>query len=218
MKKSVYSLVLSDAVVAEVDRLAYRNNTNRSQMINEILAEYVSYVTPEQRIREAFGRVSALLGEVGAIQPVSAPSDTLLSLRSALLYKYNPTVRYSLELYRAPDTGIGELRVSMRTQNSELIARMVRFYRMWDAVETAHIGSVKSHAQEGKYVRLLCPCALHGGEVPKDPERMGELIAAYIRTLDRSMKRFFSENEDPAAAQADISRAYEEFLAGGYAL
>jgi len=41
MAKSVYSLVLRDEVVAEIDRLAYRMNTNRSNMINQILAEYV---------------------------------------------------------------------------------------------------------------------------------------------------------------------------------
>ena len=39
MAKSVYSLVLRDEVVAEIDRLAYRMNTNRSNMINQILAE-----------------------------------------------------------------------------------------------------------------------------------------------------------------------------------
>ena len=38
MKKSTYSVVLSDRVVAEIDRLAYRKGTNRSSMINEILA------------------------------------------------------------------------------------------------------------------------------------------------------------------------------------
>ena len=32
MSKSVYSLVLSDEVVQEIDRLAYRNNTNRSKI------------------------------------------------------------------------------------------------------------------------------------------------------------------------------------------
>ena len=49
MKKSTYSVVLSDRVVAEIDRLAYRKGTNRSSMINEILAGYVSMTTPEQR-------------------------------------------------------------------------------------------------------------------------------------------------------------------------
>ena len=41
MKKSVYSLVLSDDVVAAVDRTAYQQGVSRSAMINQILAEYV---------------------------------------------------------------------------------------------------------------------------------------------------------------------------------
>ena len=61
MKKTVYSLVLSEDVVAEIDRLAYHNGTNRSNMINQILAEYVSYVTPEKKMQDIFrGRRAGL--------------------------------------------------------------------------------------------------------------------------------------------------------------
>ena len=110
MKKSVYSLVLSDDVIAAVDRAAYQNGLSRSAMINRILAQAVSYTTPEQRMSEIFSQVERLLnGEV--FQSLSQPSDSMMSLRSALAYKYNPNVRYSVELY--PDRpGEGELRVS----------------------------------------------------------------------------------------------------------
>ena len=47
--KNVYSIVLSSDVVDKIDRLAYERGTNRSNMINQILAEYVSYTTPEKR-------------------------------------------------------------------------------------------------------------------------------------------------------------------------
>lgn len=40
MGKSVYSLVLDDGLVACVDRLAYEKMTNRSVMINQILAAH----------------------------------------------------------------------------------------------------------------------------------------------------------------------------------
>ena len=46
MKKTLYSLVLNDEVVREVDALAHRMGTNRSNLINQILAEYVNYTTP----------------------------------------------------------------------------------------------------------------------------------------------------------------------------
>lgn len=54
MSKSVYSVVLMDDVVDAVDRLAYEAGTNRSNMINRILAEYVQLATPEQRMQDIF--------------------------------------------------------------------------------------------------------------------------------------------------------------------
>ena len=50
-KKSVYSIVLSDRVVEQVDALAYENGMSRSAMINHILAEQLSLTTPEQQMR-----------------------------------------------------------------------------------------------------------------------------------------------------------------------
>ena len=54
MNKSVYSLVLSDEVVDAIDRLAYSMNTSRSNLINQILAEKLSLMTPEMRMRQIF--------------------------------------------------------------------------------------------------------------------------------------------------------------------
>ena len=101
MNKSVYSIVLSDDVVAQVDRLAYKAGISRSGMINRILAEYVSYVTPEQRLRDILGQAASLVEAMDQLQVMLQPSDTHLALKSALRYKYNPTVRYSVELYKS---------------------------------------------------------------------------------------------------------------------
>lgn len=54
LQKSLYSLMLMDDVVREIDRLALQQNTNRSNFINQILAEYVSLMTPEKRIGNIF--------------------------------------------------------------------------------------------------------------------------------------------------------------------
>ena len=52
MSKSVYSLVLSDDVVAQIDCAAYALGTSRSNLINQVLAEYVSLITPEKRRKD----------------------------------------------------------------------------------------------------------------------------------------------------------------------
>ncbi len=61
MKKSVYSLVLMDDVIKAVDRQAYRLGTSRSNLINQILAEHLSCVTPEMRMRDIFASLSELM-------------------------------------------------------------------------------------------------------------------------------------------------------------
>ena len=102
MKKSTYSVVLSDRVVAEIDRLAYRKGTNRSSMINEILAGYVSMTTPEQRISRIFSDMAAVLYPGEVFRELAPPTPSVMSMRAALAYKYNPTVRYTVELFRDP--------------------------------------------------------------------------------------------------------------------
>ena len=87
MNKSVYSLVLMDDVVEQIDRVAYEMNTSRSNMINQILAEYVSYMTPEKRMREIFSAVEQQLTGDSTFQVLLQPSDSMFSLRSALAYK-----------------------------------------------------------------------------------------------------------------------------------
>ncbi|MEG2166063.1 MAG: CopG family transcriptional regulator, partial [Ruthenibacterium sp.] len=97
MQKNVYSIVLMDDVVAAIDRLAYHAGTSRSNMINRILAEYSKMDTPEQRMQDIFAAVSTVIEQQNVLQPMLSASDVMLNLRSALQYKYNPSVRYVLE-------------------------------------------------------------------------------------------------------------------------
>ena len=214
MRKSLYSLMLDDGVVAAIDRLAYLQSTTRSGLVNRILAEYASYITPEQRIREAFGSMRLLLDREGEIRLLSEPSDTMLSLRSALLYKYNPTVRYSVELYRTEEGDAGELRVSLRTQNEALIAAMMRFYRIWDSVERTRLQAPPDcRASAGKYLRVLTPCNRYTASTAQlTPNALGELIVGYIRTLDHALKLYFRHLEDTEAAIAAVEAVYTEYI------
>ena len=205
MKKSVYSLVLSDDVVAEVDRAAYQNGLSRSAMINQILAEYVSYTTPEQRMREIFSQVERLLTPGGVFQTLLQPSDSMMSLRSALAYKYNPNVRYSMELFPGSPAR-GELRVSLRSQNSALILYLGQFFRLWAKLEQAYVGGADCVIEDGKYLRrLTLPARLSESE-------QGAVLAGYIRTMERGLRAFFNSLEDPRQAAAAVERAYQDYL------
>lgn len=204
MKKSVYSLVLSDDVIAAVDRAAYQNGLSRSAMINRILAQAVSYTTPEQRMSEIFAQVERLLnGEV--FQSLSQPSDSMMSLRSALAYKYNPNVRYSVELY--PDRpGEGELRVSLRSQSSALILYLGQFFRLWAKIEQAYVGGADCVIQDGKYARRLkLPARVSHRE-------QGAVLAGYIRAMEQGLRAFFHSLDDPRQAAASVEQAYQNYL------
>ena len=206
MKKSVYSLVLTDDIVAQVDRVAYAAGTSRSNMINQILAEYVSYVTPEKRMREIFSAAENLLRDLSGTQLMLQPSDSMLSLRSALHYKYNPTVRYSVELFRDSGGAAGQLRISLRSQNETLILLLRRFFLLWQQVEQNAVGPVQCTIEDGRYTRLLQPTA------PLGSQALGQLIAAYIQTLDSAMKAYFTLLEQPAQAARKIEALYAHYI------
>ena len=91
MKKSVYSLVLMDDVVQAIDEMAYSMNTSRSNLINQILAERVSFVTPEMRMQRIFSQIENLMNS--SFQLLEQPSDAMLSIKSPLKYKYKTTIK-----------------------------------------------------------------------------------------------------------------------------
>ncbi len=211
MNKSVYSLVLMDDVVEQIDRAAYEMNTSRSNLVNQILAEYVSYVTPEKRMREVFSRIENTLVGGDAFQLLLQPSESMFSLRSALSCKYNPTIRYSVELYREPQPFLGELRVSVRSQNSALTLAMMQFFKLWTRVESSLIGEAEYAIEGMRFTRRL--------RLPADEElsneALGASIAAYIHLFDMALKTYFENLHNPTCAVRSVERLYAEFVRGG---
>lgn len=193
MTKSVYSIVLSDDVVAAIDKMAYSLGTNRSGLINSILAEKVSYITPEQRIKHITQMVLKNINDSMTFQ--SLPNSTNLMLKSAFKYKYNPTVRYSVVL-TPRDKLMGELKVSLRTQNAALLSELDGFLRQWVAWEKAYLSSklpsaVKYSIESGKFTRQLAlPDAI------KTDDQAAEAIWDYINAFDGVMKQFFYNGGD----------------------
>lgn len=209
MKKNVYSLVLSEDVVRAVDALAYREGSNRSALINRILAEYVSYTTPEMRVKEVFSELGALLSATSLL--IGEPSQSMLPMRSSLSYKYNPTVRYGVELYRDGDA-LGALRVSLRTQNAALLSVMRAFYAAFTSVEEEMIGEPQVYIEDDKYMRVLRlrkSGALEGMHSASD---IASAISRYVNTFDRALKAYFAADSEDEALRAIryIYRAYLE--------
>lgn len=135
MKKDLYSLTLSDDVVREVDALAHRMGTNRSALVNQILAEYVSVPTPERRWNDIFEAIEELMTPTRELVPFFAPGSSTMSLKSSLSYKYRPTVKYEVDLSNGDAQTMGTLNIVFRTQSAALISAMTRFFRLWVQIE-----------------------------------------------------------------------------------
>lgn len=208
MSKTLYSLMLNEDVVREVDLLAHRLGTNRSGLINEILAQYVNYTTPERRINDVLSAVEQLMAPSADLVPFFVPNTYSLSLKSSLEYKYRPTIKYEVELYRGAGESIGELSVIFRTQSSALISCMTDFFKLWKTIEEAHLtprlGAVNSYAlYDGKFVRSL---AAPNANCTAD--ELASAIAEYIKLFDKLMKGYLSG----AYSAHDVESAYYSYL------
>ena len=213
MKKTLYSLMLSDDVVRAVDELAHSLGTNRSGLINQILADYVSITTPERRINDIFHAVEQMLAPSRELVPFFSPRALTMSLKSSLEYKYRPTVKYEVQLFRSTDGPLGELSVVFRTQSAALIEAMTQFFRLWKHTEdrlmcfTPVIGFYCYYAlYDGKFVRTIA--VPRGRDVTA--EEVAEALSDYIKLFDRLMKGWLSGRLDANDVQseyyADLSR------------
>lgn len=209
MKKSVYSLVLADDVVEAVDQLAYSMNTSRSNLINQILAEKVCCITPEKRMRDIFQQIERLMSDGECYQIQNQPSDAMMSIKSPVRYKYRPTVRYAVELYRNPTDSLGKLKVSFRTQSSQLINAVTEFFLLWSETEQKYIGNcfpdgIPFIIENGRYQRNFTA-------VSGTASDLGTAIAEYIQILDRCLKLYFSEMNNDSLISS-VENIYSSYL------
>lgn len=196
MKKTLYSLMLNEDVVREVDAMAHRMGTNRSALINRILAEYVNYVTPEQRINDILSSIESLMAPSRELVPVFAPNSFSMYLKSSLEYKYRPTVKYEVELYKGEGESIGQLSVLFRTQSMALISAMTDFFRLWCRIEQAHLlpltgASIEYALGEGKFIR-----SISAPDRSCSSEELAEALSEYIKLFDSLMKAYLAGRLD----------------------
>ena len=197
--------MLNDEVVRAVDALAHRLGTNRSNLINQILAEYVSVTTPERRISDIFHAVEQMLAPSRELVPFFSPNALTMSLKSSLEYKYRPTVKYEVELFRSTDGPLGELSVVFRTQSAPLIEAMTQFFRLWKHTEDRLLAPLLSDSldyalYDGKFTRTIA--VPRGRDV--SAEDVAEALSDYIKLFDRLMK-------DTLAGRCDANDVQSEY-------
>ena len=194
--------MLNDEVVREVDALAHRLGTNRSNLINQLLAEYVDYTTPERRINDVLSAIDQLMRPTRDLVPFFVPNASSLSLKSSLEYKYRPTVKYEVELYRGGEESIGSLSVVFRTQSAALIQAMTEFFRLWKRIEDAHLypltGARIDYAlYDGKFVRSIA-----APDRDCSTDELASALSEYIQLFDKLMKNYLTGRLDAHEVEA----------------
>ena len=187
MNKNMYSLMLMDDVVKAVDKYAYRHNTNRSNVVNQILAEYLQVQTPEMISKEIFSLISELIDDE-VFNIVNNPSQTMLSIRSSLEYKYRPTIRYNFELYRDFQQQIGQLTVVFRTQSEKFLKEIEQFFQLWLNLEAKYSSCEMQYlAKVGRYVRSIRLLGVF------DNQDISKEISHYILLFDEVLKKYLNQ-------------------------
>lgn len=217
MKKSMYSLMLAEDVVSEIDKLAREKSTNRSNLINQILADYVSLTTPEKHVQNIFDIIESMIGGSGNFMLYSQPNDMTMSIKSSLQYHYRPTIRYEVEMYRTPKETIGQLKIIYRTQSPELLVDLTRFFKIWIQLENIYIkhffakDAISYGMENGRFLRTFA--------VPNDSdyseEQIGNAISNYIATFDEMLKGYLSGQ---FRSSQDIENRYIQYLNSGVQL
>ncbi|MDE5754251.1 MAG: hypothetical protein K2H89_06905 [Oscillospiraceae bacterium] len=184
MSKNIYSLVLSDDVIEKADQLAYEMHTSRSNLINQILAEHLSCITPEMRMKMIFSHMEHL--SVQQFRMLEQTSANIFSLQSRLNYKYKPTILYAIELCPEQDY-TGRLKIKLRTQNPDLIAALDAFFRFWISLEEYYFPDhrIEYRITVGRLERSIS----HTG---MDEKNLGRLISEYVQRFDQYLKAWIA--------------------------
>lgn len=217
MKRSVYSLVLMDEVVKAIDQMAYQANTSRSNLINQLLAQEAMLVTPEMRMKDIFDKMMDAMEDDQRFQVKLQASDYCISIRSVLQYKYNPTIRYFIELYRTGDTAIGELKITSRTQSQDLQEYLSAFFKYFAKLEQAYIAkyfplrpspSIKKEG-EGRFVRELVLLDHHR---TLTTDTLALAMGDYVEMLDGLLGIYLTHLHSLKTGARKIEKEYRKFL------
>lgn len=207
MKRSMYSLILSDDIVAAVDALAAQKGTSRSNYINQVLAKHVQCITPEQQMQRVFANLTHQMNEAFRIQEQG--SNALLSILGSVQYKYRPTIRYRVELLRnMQQEEVGRLKISCRTQNQTLLDAMAQFFRFWVKLEQKY--DANSACAQGLYqIESGCMTMTLLRSGAATDEQLGEIVGNYIRMFHAVLQSYFAGIQQDVSGTV-LSRALEQ--------
>ncbi len=193
MSRSMYSLILSDRVVEAIDREAYRQQCNRSRMIERILAEYMGVETKEAQVRDMMEEIARLLSAHERIQVLPNREARSLVYQAPVRFKYNPTLRYRLEWQEVNGLHRAVLKIVSRTTSRPLADALEAFFlnmNQWERSYAPFVqGKNRLYRNEGKGTIQFVK-TLYTGSLAY--EEMTQLLSSYLTMLNEAIEGYFS--------------------------
>jgi len=208
MKKSVYSLMLFDEIVEKIDQLAYENNTNRSQLINDILAEKIGLETPEQQVQKILEQLDQNLSDTLSVSQINKNSS--IQFGKSLKYKYRPKVRYSYEFVNDNGQKYAVLKVSSRTKSEDLNEHFDQFFQKICNIERKNNEADEKDSEyltNHKFIREF----KENGAVQNGVGSVTNFLTEYLRMIDSAMNLYFESSSDENLDQ-ELEALYERFF------
>lgn len=203
--KSVYSVILRDELVKRLDAVAYESGVSRSVMLNKILADYLGVETPDTIIENVFAYMEGLFSNAVGMRFINQASSSMASVTSALEYRYNPKLKYTLELFPAGD--LGQLKISLRSQNPALIDLLEDFYSFFISLENRYIGERTYFYQDLRFIRVFKRPS------SQTAEDIANEISNYVKAFDKYLNIYFSALSNLPVAKSKIEADYRYQIA-----
>ncbi len=212
MRQSLYSIMLSSEIIDEIDKLAFKKEVDRSSMLNEILADYLSIKIPQMNLKEVFDMIELNMNSSSIFRVDSNLTDCIINVKSPIEHEYRPALKYSVEVFNKNDARVGKLKLIYRTYDMHALSRFNNFIDIWISLETHYIhkyfpkNSIKYEVESGRFSRILM--------IPKDlspvtNEILSKGICDYIRELDELLKLYLNNIEFDAKK---VEKIYIDYI------
>jgi hypothetical protein len=175
--------------------------------MNQLLADGLGLITDARRMAALFEAAQPMAQAIPGLH-LALQSGGAITARTALPYKYSPTMRYILTLLGDDAGVVGEIRAALRSQNRELVFHLRRFFVLWSKIEGAY-GQNPDYALDGsRFVRRFrLPARLL-----RDAPGQAALLLGYVTAMDRAFRGYFAQAGDQVAAVKAIEGAYLDYL------
>lgn len=217
LSKQIYSLVLSDQVIEKIDREALIKGSNRSQIINDMLCQSLGIWTPDLKMNRVMDLMSEALREVETMQMVSASRGNTLQIRTSVAYKYNPKLKYVIEMSGKGHPTMAILKIYSRTTSELFLQALVMFFgylndfeeRIKANINLREVSSKGYVFDERRFVKEI-QCDWITKDV--EAEAIASYLSNYVQFLDESIKMYFNAFGDWQLIDQQMNALYKKYL------